>query len=127
MTLQDLLTTAERAGIRLEARGDRLTYQAPKGALTPELREALTQHKAALIERLRPMEFVTLKGGLTIPVPALQLALDLEAREIPLATDADHHFVVPDDPRLTNEDRAAIHRWRLHLGAIVQYRVPEVA
>ena len=73
------------------------------------------------------MEFVTLKGGLTIPVPALQLALDLEAREIPLATDADHQFVVPDDPRLTNEDRAAIHRWRLHLGAIVQYRVPEVA
>src|SRR5579864_6504341 len=45
--------------------------------------------------------FVTLTGGLTIPAVALYLALDLEARGISLVTDADHQFLVPDDPRLT--------------------------
>jgi hypothetical protein len=83
------------------------------------------QQKAALLMRLAPVEFVTLKGGVTIPVPALRLALDLEARGIPLATDADHQFVVPKDERLTADDLVNIERWRAHLGAIVDYRAPE--
>jgi len=125
MTLADLLTVVRAADIRLKARGDRLVFDAPHGALTPELRAALVQQKAALLMRLAPVEFVTLKGGLTIPVPALRLALDLEARGIPLATDADHQFVVPKDERLTADDLVNIQRWRAHLGAIVDYRAPE--
>jgi TubC N-terminal docking domain len=125
MTLAELLTVVRAADIRLEARGDRLLFDAPHGALTPELRSALVQQKAALLVRLAPVEFVTLKGGLTIPVPALRLALDLEARGIPLATDADHRFVVPKDERLTADDLVNMQRWRAHLGAIVDYRAPE--
>jgi tubulysin polyketide synthase-like protein len=125
MTLAELLTVVRAADIRLEARGDRLLFDAPHGALTPELRSALVQQKAALLMRLAPVEFVTLKGGLTIPVPALRLALDLEARGIPLATDADHRFVVPKDGRLTADDLVNMQRWRAHLGAIVDYRAPE--
>jgi tubulysin polyketide synthase-like protein len=125
MTLAELLTVVRAADIRLEARGDRLVFDAPRGALTPELRSALVQQKAALLMRLAPVEFVTLKGGLTIPVPALRLALDLEARGIPLATDADHRFVVPKDERLTADDLVNMQRWRAHLGAIVDYRAPE--
>jgi hypothetical protein len=125
MTLAELLTVVRAADIRLEARGDRLVFDAPRGALTPELRSALVQQKAALLMRLAPVEFVTLKGGLTIPVPALRLALDLEARGIPLATDADHRFVVPKDERLTADDLVNMQRRRAHLGAIVDYRAPE--
>ena len=125
MTLAELLTVVRAADIRLEARGDRLFFDAPHGALTPELRAALVQQKAAVLIWLAPVEFVTLKGGVTIPVPALRLALDLEARGIPLATDADHQFVVPKDGRLTAEDLVNIQRWRAHLGAIVDYRAPE--
>jgi hypothetical protein len=125
MTLAELLTVVRAADIRLEARGDRLVFDAPHGALTPELRAALVQQKAAVLMRLAPVEFVTLKGGLTIPVPALRLALDLEARGIPLATDADHRFVVPKDERLTADDLVNIERWRAHLGAMVDYRAPE--
>jgi hypothetical protein len=125
MTLAELLTVVSAADIRLEARGDRLLFDAPHGALTPELRSALVQQKAALLTLLAPVEFVTLKGGLTIPVPALRLALDLEARGIPLATDADLQFVVPKDERLTADDLVNIQRWRAHLGAIVDYRAPE--
>ena len=83
MTLAELLTVVRAADIRFEARGDRLLFDAPHGALTPELRAALVQQKPALLVRLAPVEFVTLKGGLTIPVPVLRLALDLEARGIP--------------------------------------------
>jgi len=68
---------------------------------------------------------MTLKGGLTVPLPALQLAIDLEARGIPLATDANHQFIVPADDRLTLADLAAVQRWHMHLGAIVEYRAPE--
>jgi hypothetical protein len=125
MTLAELLTVIRAADIRLEARGDRLVFDAPHGALTPELRAALVQQKAALLMRLAPVEFVTLKGGLTIPVPALRLALDLEARGIPLATDANRQFVVPKDERLTADDLVNMQRWRAHLGAIVDYRAPE--
>jgi hypothetical protein len=61
-----------------------------------------------------------------LPVEAIELALDLERRGIPLAADADHQFVVPNDPRLNEADYAAIARWRHHLGAVVDYRAPEV-
>ena len=125
MTLAELLTVVRAADIRLEARGDRLLFDAPHGALTPELRSALVEQKAALLFLLAPVEFVTLKGGLTIPVPALRLVLDLEARGIPLETDADHRFVVPKDERLTADDLVNMQRWRAHLGAIVDYRAPE--
>src|ERR1700682_5692862 len=125
MTLAELLTVVRAADIRLEARGDRLLFDAPRGALTPDLRAALVQQKAAVLTWLAPVEFVTLKGGVTIPVPALRLALDLEARGIPLATDADHRFVVPKGKRLTVEGLVNIQRWRAHLGAIVDYRAPE--
>jgi hypothetical protein len=125
MTLAELLTVVRAADIRLEARGDRLLFDAPRGALTPELRTVLAEQKPALLAWLAPVEFVTLKGGLTIPVPALRLALDLEARGIPLATDADRQFVVPRDERLTADDLVNMQRWRAHLGAIVDYRAPE--
>jgi hypothetical protein len=125
MTPAELLTVVRAADIRLEARGDRLVFDAPRGALTPDLRAALAEQKSALLAWLAPAEFVTLKGGLTIPVPALRLAIDLEARGIPLATDADRRFVVPKDQRLTADDLVNIQRWRGHLGAIVDYRAPE--
>jgi hypothetical protein len=50
---------------------------------------------------------------------------DLEARGIPLATDADQRFVVPKNERLTADDLVNMQRWRAHLGAIVDYRAPE--
>jgi hypothetical protein len=125
MTLAELLTLVRAADIRLEARSDRLLFDAPHGALTPVLRAALADQKPALLAWLAPVEFVTLKGGVTIPVPALPLALDLEARGIPLATDADRQFVVPKDEWLTADDLVNIQRWRAHLGAIVDYRAPE--
>src|ERR1700674_3210043 len=125
MTLAELLTVVRAADIRLEARGDWLVFDAPHGALTPELRAALAEQKTALLALLAPVEFVTLKGGVTIPVPALRLALDPEARGIPLATAADHQFVVANHERLTADDLVNIQRWRAHLGALVDYRAPE--
>ncbi len=128
LTLPEVLNVVRTAGIRLEARGDRLHVEAPPGAVTPAVRDALTAHKPQLLVLLAPPKsFVTLKGGLTVPTDALALALNLEARGVTLRTDQDHQFVIPNDPRLSEPDHAAIQRWRHHLGAIVEYRVPEVA
>ena len=78
----------------------------------------------AAAEAADPIQLVTVKGGLTLPVPATNLAVDLEFRGIVLAVDAAHELVVPTDSRLTAEDRAAILRWRRHLAAIVLYECP---
>jgi hypothetical protein len=49
MTLIDLITALDARGVRLSAR---LVVDTPAGALTPELREALSAHKSALLARL---------------------------------------------------------------------------
>jgi hypothetical protein len=126
VSLPELLAAVRQAGIHLSADGHTLKFDAPRGALTPELRAALIEHKATLLAVLAPVEYVDLKGGLVVPRPALELALDLEERRIPLATDADHRFIMPADPRLTAADRAAIARWHPYLGAIIEYEAPEV-
>jgi hypothetical protein len=127
MTLPEILTVVRTAGIQLEARGERLHVEAPPGTVTPALRAALVTHKVELLAVLSPSRsFVALKGGLTVPAEALRLAFDLEARGVPLRTDADHQLVVPVDPQLTEADHATIRRWQQHLGAIVDYPAPEV-
>jgi pyochelin synthetase len=45
----ELLAELQGRGMRLEAIGGRLRYDAPKGALTPELRRAMAEHKAELL------------------------------------------------------------------------------
>ncbi len=126
MTLTEVLMRARRAGIVLEAQGEHLVIDAPAGSITPDLRDALKTHKSEILLALTPPpRFVTLLGGLTVPEAAIQLALELEARGIPLRTDAEHQFLIPSDASLTERDHAAIRRWRQHLGAIVEYTVPE--
>jgi hypothetical protein len=69
---------------------------------------------------------VVLKGGLTVPLEALQLSWALENRGATFAVDGID--LVVDSPRgsLTDADQAAIRRWKRHLMAIASYRPPEV-
>ncbi|QBS37116.1 hypothetical protein E1B22_03775 [Thermaerobacter sp. FW80] len=53
MTAAALLTELRRRGVEVWADGDRLCYRAPRGALTPELREAVRAHKGELLAVLR--------------------------------------------------------------------------
>ena len=56
MTVQSLMRLCAELGIELALKGDnndRLVVDAPKGALTEPLRQALTEHKAALIAILK--------------------------------------------------------------------------
>ena len=53
MTSGETLAELERLGVVLEPNGDKLRYRAPQGALTPELREAITENKAEIISTLR--------------------------------------------------------------------------
>lgn len=64
-------------------------------------------------------DFVMLRGGLTLPLAAVQLAWSLEDRGLHLDLDGDVLNVGPGD-RLTDEDRALIRRWKPHLVALVR-------
>ena len=49
MNAAELITELEARGVLIEAAGDRLRVDAPKGAITPELREALAACKAGVL------------------------------------------------------------------------------
>jgi hypothetical protein len=70
--------------------------------------------------------FVVLKGGITVPLEALQLAWALEDRGATFAVEGEN--LVVEGPRgfLTEPDLAAIRRWRAHLKAIAAYDAPQV-
>jgi hypothetical protein len=125
MTVQDILTLTSRAGIVLEARGDRLHVEAPAGSVTPELRDALARLKPEILARLSPVpEFIYLRGGLTVPRPALELAIALEARGFRQRVDAEGRYQIEPSAGLSDGDRARIARWRRHLPGIISYEVP---
>jgi hypothetical protein len=52
MTPEALLSRLAALDVALTAQGDRLRVEAPVGALTAELRAALTEHKRALLDLL---------------------------------------------------------------------------
>ena len=70
-------------------------------------------------------EFVALKGGLVLPLPAMLLALDLERRGFGMSLDAGGQFQIEPAATLTEADVAGIRRWRHHLGAIISYNADE--
>ena len=53
MTGGQVLAVLKSRGVVLEPQGDRLHYRAPRGILTPELRQALAEHKAEIMALLR--------------------------------------------------------------------------
>lgn len=125
MSPTEILTLARTQDIALAVQGDRLIVDAPAGVLTPELRGELVRHKAALVVLLTPVtEFVSLKGGLVLPLPAVLFALDLERRGFRLSLDADEHIIIDPMAALTEIDVIAIDRWHLHVAALLSYECP---
>jgi natural product biosynthesis luciferase-like monooxygenase protein len=53
MTVDQLEVSLDQLGVRLISDGEKLRFEAPRGALTPDLRAAITEHKAELQARLR--------------------------------------------------------------------------
>ncbi|MGH9334641.1 MAG: condensation domain-containing protein, partial [Vicinamibacteria bacterium] len=53
VNLASLLDELSRRGIRISAEGDRLMTRAPRGTLTDELRQELSDHKPELLRLLR--------------------------------------------------------------------------
>ena len=65
-------------------------------------------------------DLVQLRGGLVLPLGAIQLALELESRGLRIALDGDAVVISPRQ-LLTDADRVLIRRWKLHLQAMVNY------
>lgn len=61
-SLTVLLDDLRHAGIELHAEDGRLRFRAPRGALTPELRERLTVHRDEILERLQRKDRPLLKA-----------------------------------------------------------------
>ncbi len=56
MTPAALLSTLHTTGVVLTLDAGTLRYKAPKGVMTPNLRQQLTQHKAALLDLVEEFE-----------------------------------------------------------------------
>ena len=60
-------------------------------------------------------ELVTLNGGVVVPMPAIRVALDLEARGCRFDVSADGALIVRPAAILTPADREEIARWKPEL------------
>ena len=52
MSARELLLQLREKGVEVKANGDRLVIDAPRGAITPDLRDALSANKAELLQIL---------------------------------------------------------------------------
>ena len=52
MSARELLVQLREKGVEVKANGDRLVIDAPRGAITPDLRDALSANKAELLQIL---------------------------------------------------------------------------
>lgn len=93
MTLPELHALLGRLGIVLSARGDRLHWAAPPGAMTPEVKDALATHKPALLRLL------SAPGPAGPPTNALDQVVDRIARRrnVPIV-EVDGGRIVEPDP-----------------------------
>jgi len=89
MDLHSLLTNLSNKGIKLSVNGDSLLVDAPKGVMTLELRDSLTEHKAEILLMLRQYDSGTSSAALPTILPAP------EQRYVPFPlTDMQHAFWV---------------------------------
>lgn len=65
--------------------------------------------------------YVLLKGGLALPVEALQIAWRLEDKGLHFAVTDDGALLVSPPDLITDEDRRLIRQWKPHLCAVVDY------
>jgi hypothetical protein len=65
-------------------------------------------------------DYVTLTGGLTVPLDVLRFAWSLEDRGCRFRVDGDG-LVVGPPALLTEADRDAIRQWREHIKALIAY------
>ena len=81
MSAVELIRQCRAAGVRIRPNGDRLRVEAPAGSVTPELRQALAEHKADLLalHAIRA-RLLVLAGTLGIPRRVVD-ALPLEELE----------------------------------------------
>ncbi len=89
MDLSALITYLSNKGIKLSVNGDSLLVDAPKGVMTPELRDSLTEHKAEILLMLRQHDTGTSSAALPVIVPAPEQRYE----PFPL-TDMQHAFWV---------------------------------
>lgn len=87
MDLHLLLNNLSHKGIKLSSKGDSLEVDAPKGALTPELRQSLIEHKREILLLLQHNNIRDTSLPLITPAP------DLRYETFPL-TDMQHAFWV---------------------------------
>ena len=87
MHLHSLLNLLSNSGVKLSADGDSLLVDAPKGTLTPELRDSLIQNKAEILTLLHQHSVSTHVNDLPVIVPAPELRYE----PFPL-TDMQHAF-----------------------------------
>lgn len=72
-------------------------------------------------------QVVVLKGGVSVLLPAIQLALELEDRGLRFEALSDDVLEVRPARLLTDADRVRIREWKWELLRIARYQAPEVA
>jgi len=89
-TVREIIDEAVRRGVVLAVEGDRLSWRAPAGAMTPELIESIKGHKAAILAELREPDVIARQRYGRPPdceIPLAVLKPVLSDRDVELVAD----------------------------------------
>jgi hypothetical protein len=64
--------------------------------------------------------YVTLRGGLSVPLVPLLLLLELESRGLTITREGDDMVIRPSG-RLSDDDRQQLRHWKTHILALIAY------
>jgi hypothetical protein len=70
--------------------------------------------------------YVTLTGGITVPLTPLRLLLDLESRGFKVSRDGDDIFIAPFS-KLSDDDRKQLKAWKPDVLTLPDYEAPRCA
>ncbi|MBT9260213.1 MAG: hypothetical protein KM310_10780 [Clostridiales bacterium] len=104
MTAAELLRELHRRGVRITAHDGRFRCEAPRGTITPDLVEAMRQHKAELMRLLARLEHVpTVPTAYRILVDGRAVAEAHTKDEAVIAFDKTIHDIGPTENQVVVE------------------------
>lgn len=105
MSARELLVQLKEKGVDLKANGDRLVIDAPRGTITPDLRDALSANKAELLKILSapPIENARPRAPEPVAPPAARAISQTERRGEPSAPAHERQQVSPETSSIVEE------------------------
>jgi len=132
MSAHEIVNEIRNLGARIQARGDRIHIDAPKGTIRPELKAKLSENKAEILKKLEleasmkrleatHISIAVLDDGTMRVVRSDAEACQAVANRFAIYTPEDMYYYVQLEPH----ERRALHDFKKRFGGQTEWRKRE--